>query len=168
MELSIHEILKNQMLAALATLKQGIDNCPDHQWNESHNDAPFSQAAFHGLFFLDYYLSEGEEDFKSQAFHREHTCLFRDYEELLDKKPEHLYSKAEITGYLGFCRQKIDDYFREKSRRDWLETSGHRNMSLLELAVYNTRHIQHHAAQLGLRLQQVSGRELQWVGSGWR
>jgi hypothetical protein len=41
-------------------------------------------------------------------------------------------------------------------------------MSRAELYVYNLRHIQHHAAQLSLRLRLDHGVNIAWVGSGWR
>ena len=32
-----------------------------------------------------------------------------------------------------------------------------------ELSIQVTRHVQHHAAQLGLRVQLITGKELDWV-----
>ena len=55
------------------------------------------------------------------------------------------------------------------------ETNGHsrgesgffwRESSRAELHVYNLRHIQHHAAQLGLRFQLAGGAPLEWVSEG--
>jgi hypothetical protein len=61
--------IRNQMMAALATLNQCIQNCPDNEWHKSHNDAPVSQVLFHTLFYADFYLSPSENEFKSQLFH---------------------------------------------------------------------------------------------------
>jgi hypothetical protein len=163
------EILRNQMLAALATLNQAINNCPDAEWNEVHNDAPFSQVIFHTLIFLDLYLSKDEEDFKAQIFHKEHKEIFKSYEELEDKLPVELYTREKIDTYFQFCRKKIEAYFGETIKKDPLEkTSFRRGMSVMELAIYNTRHVQHHAAQLGLRVQQITGKQLKWVSTGWK
>ena len=41
-------------------------------------------------------------------------------------------------------------------------------MSRAELYVYNTRHLQHHAAQLSLRLRLDAGVHTPWFGGGWR
>ena len=60
----IAEMVRSQFMAALGTLKQCIRNCPEEEWNQSHKDAPFSQVLFHTLFYLDYYLSASEEEFK--------------------------------------------------------------------------------------------------------
>jgi hypothetical protein len=43
-----------------------------------------------------------------------------------------------------------------------------RPISRAELHVYNLRHIQHHAAQLSLRLRLDAQQEIPWIGSGWR
>ena len=154
---------KNQMLAALATLRQCVETCPDGEWNAIHGDAPFSQAVFHTLFCLDFYLSSNEADFKNQTFHTAHAALFRDYEELEYKKAVHTYTLAEIKTYLEFCRQKI----MSLDVNDALKTSAHKNFSQLELCIYISRHTQHHAAQLGLRIQQITGEELKWFSSGY-
>jgi hypothetical protein len=164
----MHEAIKNQMLAALATLRRSVEDCPGAEWDQSHGDAPFSQAAFHALFYLDYYLSADEAAFKAQPFHRDRPQVFGEYEELRDQMAERRYTRHEIGEYLEFCRQKIGDYCGNRPETSWLLPSGRWNMSFLELAVYNTRHLQHHAAQLGLRLQQLSGQAQPWVGSGWR
>ncbi|MCL2214600.1 MAG: DinB family protein [Treponema sp.] len=161
------EIIENQMLAALATLKQCFDNCPDTEWEESHNDAPFSQVMFHTLFFTDYYLSVNEIEFKLQKFHIDNKNLFRDYEELEYKKAEHVYSREEIKKYFDFCFNKVKKYFKDNKSGIFTEDSAFIKMTVCELLIYLIRHIQHHAAQLGLRIQQITGKELIWVSSGW-
>ena len=163
----MREIIKSQLLAALATLNQCVSNCTDKEWNESHGDAPFSQVLFHTLFFLDYNLSPDAESFKAQQFHKDHKSIFRDYEELVDKEAQEIYTKDEIGVYLNFCREKIESFYAAIKAADFLEKTKHRDMTYLELAIYCTRHIQHHAAQLGLRLQLLSGNELKWVSRGW-
>ena len=171
------EILKSQMLAALATLNQCLENWPDPtevksppaggEWDGAHADGPFSQWLFHALFYLDYYLSRDVEDFKAQQFHSEHRELFRNYEELEDKEQEETYTKDEIKTYIDFCRDKIERYFGDANKRELLEKTVHRNMTVLELAINNTRHVQHHAAELGLYIEQITGKPLKWVSQGW-
>ena len=163
----MQEILKNQTLAALATLNQCIKNCPDTEWNESHGDAPFSQAVFHTLFHVDYLLSVDKEDFMSQKFHCGHKELFRNYGEFEHEGYAEVYSKDEIAIYLDFCLNKIKERFCGTNKIDVLEKSEFWEMTVLELSIDNIRHIQHHAAQLGLRLQQISGERLKWAASGW-
>jgi hypothetical protein len=163
----VKQILRDQMLAALATLNQCIQNCPDNEWQKSHNDAPFSQVLFHTLFYIDFYLSPTEHEFRVQLFHKQNKAIFRDYEELEYKKPEQIYTKEEILLYLKFCYDKINDYFKKIEDSNLLEKSSTKDMTFMELLIDTTRHIQHHAAQLGLRIQQLTGKELKWVSSGW-
>ena len=37
-----------------------------------------------------------------------------------------------------------------------------------ELHLYNIRHIQHHAAQLSMRLRLDAKAQVPWVGTGWK
>jgi aspartyl-tRNA synthetase len=158
--------LKKQMLAALSTLYQCIETCPKSEWDQSHNDAPFSQVAFHTLFCIDYHLSKNENEFKSQLFHEKNKNMFKDYEELEYKKAENLYTKDEIDNYMAFCYEKIENIYNTENI-ELNSTENPKNMSFIELSIYITRHIQHHAAQLGLRVQQITGKELKWISSGW-
>jgi hypothetical protein len=160
--------LKGQMLAALSTLHQCIETCPREEWDQSHGDAPFSQVVFHTLFYIDYYLSIDEDEFKAQPFHAENKAMFRDYEEMEYKKAENLYTKDEIDRYFAFCHEKIEKLFNNALAVKADVEQQCQDMSAVELIIYVTRHIQHHAAQLGLRVQQITGGELKWVRSGWR
>jgi hypothetical protein len=165
----VKDALRNQVLAALSTLRQCLDNCPDSEWDKGHNDAPFSQVAFHALFYTDFYLGRGELGFKDQEYHKTHPSLFSDYEELEDRQPVHLYLKAQLYEYLSFCAAKVAKSLDSEDDATLSGDSGfpHRRLSRLELYIYLIRHIQHHAAQLGLRVQTLTGRELSWVSSGW-
>ncbi|MHB9295824.1 hypothetical protein PilKf_01576 [Pillotina sp. SPG140] len=158
--------IRGQFCAALTTLKQCIDNCPADQWNKSHNDAPFSQVLFHTLFYADYYLSQDEQTFKEQPFHTEHPALFAAYEEFIDKKTETVYTKEEIEEYFHYCSKKLEYTVDSLTEKDVYEKSTLKNMTVMEVYIYNIRHIQHHAAQLGLRIQQINGTTLQWISSG--
>jgi hypothetical protein len=162
------EIIRNQMLAALSTLNQCLLSCPDNEWQETHHDAPFSQVLFHTLFYTDYYLSSDEGEFKSQDFHKKNKTLFRDYEELEYKQAEQIYIKEEIRAYLDFCQDKTNEYFNKTEDGNLSKKSKLRDMTVAELLIDNTRHIQHHAAQLGLRIQQITAKELKWISSGWK
>jgi hypothetical protein len=159
--------LKRQMLAALSTLYRCVETCPKSEWDKSHGDAPFSQVVFHTLFYADYHLSTSENEFKSQAFHEHNKNMFKDYEELEDRKAENIYTKDEIGAYMKFCVEKIENIYADEKNKDLGGKNFSKNMNYVELSVYVTRHIQHHAAQLGLRLQQITGKELKWISSGW-
>lgn len=156
--------LRSQFRAALATLAQIIDSCDDATWEADHSDDPVNRVVFHTLFFADLYLDRGEDVVRTQAFHREHPALFQDYEELEDREPRNVYSQADCRAYLAHCRRKVDTVLPRESLEVLMGESGFawRRISRLALHVYNIRHIQHHAAQLGLRRQLSGGPPLEW------
>ena len=170
MEPNLNTILLNQFEAAMCTLNQCIANCPDGEWSVPHPDGPFSQVLFHSLIFTDIYLGREEEAVKTQEFHEKNKAMFKDYEELEDRKPVQVYSREEIKRYFDFCLKKGRIEIAKESSESLGGESGfdYRKFSRLELYIYLIRHIQHHAAQLGLRIQLSTGRELRWVGSGWK
>ena len=165
---NIQGALAAQLGAALDTLGYCIEQCPDDQWQESHGDYPFSQVVFHTLFFCDFYLSGSMSEFRSQTYHRANPGFFKDYEEFENRQPRNLYERGEIVGYLGFCKAKAYSFLEAATEGQLSAVAHHKKgtMSVLELMVYLTRHIQHHAAQLGLRLQLLTGKEMPWFSKG--
>jgi len=157
-----------QMKAASATLKYCVDTCPDSEWDGAHGDYPFSQVVFHAIFYTDFYLGKDAVPFKDQSFHRLNAQTFADYEELEDRLPIRLYKKEFCERYLAFCREKIDTALADETADSLFGDSciSFRRMTRIELYIYSIRHLQHHAAQLGLRLQSITGREMPWVSSG--
>jgi hypothetical protein len=170
MEDSINSMLLKQFEASMCMLWQSITNCPKDEWNEEHKDAPFSQVIFHVLFYTDFYLEKNDNTIKNQEYHMKHKEMFKDYEELEAKKAINTYTKTEIDDYFGFCLKKGCEVISSEDSKSFYGDSGisFRKCSRLELYIYLIRHIQHHAAQLGLRVQQITGKELQWVGAGWK
>jgi hypothetical protein len=140
-------------------LENALLACPDELWNDRSKQPEFWYLAYHTLFFLDLYLSEGVEGFTPPA---PFTLTEMDPAGQL---PERLYTKEELQNYLNHGRQKcvglletITD--QEANRRcgfEWLE------MSTAELFLYNLRHVQHHAAQLNLILRQATNAAPGWV-----
>ena len=169
METLYNKIIMNQMEAALCTLAQCFTNCPESEWDESHGDYPFSQVVFHALFFTDYYLERDESAFKNQIFHRENKAFFKDYEELEYRQPQNLYERQKCGEYLKFCVNKCKTTLKLDNQETLEGPSGFSSKPFCraELYVHLIRHIQHHAAQLGLRIQKITGTELKWIRSGW-
>jgi hypothetical protein len=169
---TLKQLLENQLHAALCTLSTCIDRCPDAAWDGPIVNLAFNQAAFHTLFFTDYYL--GREDdvdaFKQQPFHRDHRGFFRDYEELVDRPQVLMYDRPTIQAYVQHCREKATRTIAEETEASLTAPCGfaRREFSRAELYVYTTRHIQHHAAQLILRLRRDFDEDIPWFGSGWR
>ena len=158
-------LLTRQLLAALKTLQFCIESCPESEWQKEHGDYPFSQVVFHTLFYTDFYVGRDSIPFKQQAFHLSHKEVFKNYEELENVIPVELYGKDFCLQYVDYCRAKIKEVLSMETPGVLAAESGisFRNMSRAELHVYTTRHIQHHAAQLGFRLQLITGKEMPWI-----
>jgi hypothetical protein len=163
------QLLGHQFEAALCTLGVCINRCPEAGWNGPVGNLAFCQVAFHTLFFADFYLGPSEAALRAQPFHRDYPAFFRDYEELQSRKQQLLYDRATVNAYLDHCRSKASQAVAAESAQSLAEHCGfeRREMSRAELHVYNIRHIQHHAAQLSLRLRIDFGVEVPWVASGW-
>jgi uncharacterized damage-inducible protein DinB len=81
---------------------------------------------------------------------------------VLPAKP---YTKEELQTYLAACRQKCqttiealtDDAAQQTCHFTWGE------VTFAELLVYNMRHVQEHAAQLSLFLEQKGNLTSDWV-----
>jgi hypothetical protein len=167
---TFRQLIVAQYEAALSTLKACVDRCPDALWNARVANYKFCQVAFHTLLFTDFYLGSDPESFRSQPFHLNNEGFFRDYEEFEDRAPVHLYEKEQILAYLAHCREKAREVI-PKETADTLSAPNRfrpRPSSRAELHVYNIRHIQHHSAQLILRLRLDTGDGIPWMSSGWR
>ena len=169
---TLKQLISNQFDAALCTLNACVDRCPDAAWDAPVANMKFCQVAFHTLFYADYYLGpDGEKDaFRAQPFHRENAAMFRDYEEFEPREQVLIYDRPSIRKYLQHCRTKAANAIESETAASLAAPAafGRRAFSRAELYVYNTRHIQHHAAQLSLRLRLDHAIEVPWVGSGWR
>ncbi|MBC7817767.1 MAG: DinB family protein [Planctomycetaceae bacterium] len=164
------ELIANQFEAAFCMLKTCIDRCPDAAWNAPVANLKFCQVAFHTLFFADFYLGQNADALRRQSFHRDHQPFFRDYEELENRVQVLLYDKPSIKTYLEHCRKKAAEVIAAETAESLAGPSGfeRRTFSRAELHVLNIRHIQHHTAQLSLRLRIDSQQDIPWTGSGWR
>ncbi|MDQ3193568.1 MAG: DinB family protein [Bacteroidota bacterium] len=156
MDSSFKEILWKQFGASIDMFENSITACPGELWN---TDSKFWYNAYHALFFLDYYLSDEPENFSPpQPF----TLSEFDPD---GEMPVRVYSKEELLSYLKFCRQKCHDLIAgltdETSAKRFV--NQYRNYSVIEILLYNMRHVQHHAAQLNLLLRQGTDSAPDWV-----
>ena len=156
------------MVAALKTLGQSIESFDDESWAAEHIDGAVNRVVFHTLFFADLYLNRGENGFEEQSFHKENPDFFKDYEEKENRPPKNFYDRSKYRECLEFCIEKARAMLESETEATLKGESGFywRKSSRTELHVYNTRHIQHHAAQPGLRNQLAGGDALKWVGEG--
>jgi hypothetical protein len=134
-----------QFGAALDTLDDAIQLCPDHLWtavlwndDEDARYGTFWYITSHTLSWLDLFLTGTMEGFKPP------TPFLR------GSLPEKPYTKEDVQTYLKECRRKskatIEALTDEKAYQvcifAWMEPT------FLELQLYSMRHIQEHAAQL--------------------
>lgn len=87
--------------------------------------------------------------------------------EFENRMPERTYTKEEVLTYLDFCREKCHRFIagitEENVKRDWVNESGTMRYHVIEILLYNMRHVQHHAAQLNLLLRQAINDDPEWV-----
>jgi hypothetical protein len=159
----------SQLLATFDMLKDCVDRCPPGDWQESHGDYPFSQVVFHTLFDCDYHLSDSEEEFRLQPFHRANPQVFADYAGLEDLLPLRLYDKDFALRYYGHCRAKTIAKIEGRTIGELAVPNSdiRKNMTRLERYLNIARHNQHHAAQLALTLQLLTGQETEWISWGY-
>jgi hypothetical protein len=163
-------LIANQYEAGLCALSHCLARCPDLHWNARVAKYPFCQVAFHTLFFTDYYLSRNVELFLKQPWHQDQRDLFGDYEQLEDREPTSLYTRPQLDLYSNFCRNKAAIVMAKETETALSAQAQfpRKDFSRAELHVYNIRHIQHHAAQITLRLRIDVGIDIPWVRSGWK
>jgi hypothetical protein len=166
-------ILWAQFGAAIDMLDQALVACPDSLWRQrlwsdpsDHplppESAEFWYLAYHALFWLDLYLSGSVEGFAPPA---PFTLEELDPAGVVPERP---YTKDELRAYLAYARQKcrttIETLKDEQARQpvDFPWARG-RAVSYVELQLYNMRHVQEHAAQLGLMLGQHGIHKDSWV-----
>jgi hypothetical protein len=162
------EILWHQFGAAIETLQNALEACPDELWQrrlwrEPEGQPEFAEfwyLAYHTIFWLDYYCSESAEGFKVPP---PFTVSELDMDGLL---PERVYTKQELQTYLEYagakCQAKIeslaDENEPQRVRSNW------RVKTVAELLLYTMRHVQEHAAQLNMLLGQETDSAPGWVG----
>lgn len=162
----IKESLWKQFGASIDMLHNAIKMWPNERWNTRKK---FFYNAYHCLVFLDYYLTYPvANDFNSPLPFTLAGDGVTVEDAVDDVIPDKIYSKNELLDYLNASREKcykvISGLTEENINDRWIEPSGHMNYSVLELLLYNMRHVQHHAAQLNLMLRQEINNAPKWVG----
>ena len=151
----------DQFGAALDTLEDALNLCPDALWTmvlwKDKDDARYGHfwfIAYHTLFWTDLYISG--DDFKG---FKPPPPFVR------GRLPDNPYTKEQIHTYLDQCRRKCreailgltDETANRVMRFEWIEAS------YLEMQLYSMRHIQEHAAQLNLALGQQDIEGQDWI-----
>jgi DinB superfamily len=155
-QVTIRESIWNQFGASIDMLENAIKMCPHEHWDTALN---FWYAAYHCIFWTDYYLTTEPGKFAPPA-----PFTFSEFDPT-GKKPDRTYTKTELLAYVTHCRKKASQLITgltlEKLNDRWI--NNYKNFSLLEMFFYNVRHIQHHAAQLNLLLRQTINNAPAWV-----
>lgn len=154
------QMVWNQFGGALQMLENAIVACPKEVWGSERQPQAFWYLAYHTLFWTDYYFSETtEKAFQPPA---PFTKGEFDAEGVL---PERVFSKEELLAYLTFVKAKSRTFIQsltpEKAQERF--AGEYKTLTLHELAIYNTRHVQHHAAQLNLLLRQQVDSAPDWA-----
>ena len=161
----LRDSLWNQFGASIDMLGNAITMWPDELWSTKKK---FYYNAYHCLIFLDHYLTlPASQDFSSPlpfTFAAEGVVVQDTIDDLM---PDRIYSKEELLEYLSASREKcfnvISGLNDENINDRWIKPSWNMNFSVLELLLYNMRHVQHHAAQLNMMLRQEINNAPRWV-----
>lgn len=154
------QVVWSQFGAAIDMLENAMRAAPDHVWSDGSKRMEFWYVAYHTLFFLDYYLSDDPKAFAPPA---PYTLSEFDSDGAL---PDRVYTKEELLGYLEHGRRKCRAALAALTDESAARPCGfeRRDMSRMELHLYNMRHVQHHTAQLNLLLRQSIDSAPTWVG----
>ena len=154
-----NESLWGQFGAAIDMLDNAIQACPNSLWIDPSRRPQFWYLAYHTLFFLDYYSSGRDRDFRPPA---PFTLGELDPAGVM---PDRAYSREELERYLEHGRAQSAAEIAALTEARALERCAFErlDLSVYELVLYNLRHVQHHAAQLNLILRQAVDAAPGWV-----
>jgi hypothetical protein len=167
--MEVRSALKSQYHAALKTLHDVIEKCPEELWNDpADSSAPFWRVAYHTLFYAHLYLQQNQEAFTPWARHREEAQYISSVPREANRPPKQCepFTRKDLLDYCKECDGMIDggvdalDLSAPQCGFPWYK------MPTLEHQIVNIRHIQHHAAALSSRLRRSAGISINWVGKG--
>ena len=160
----IRENLWKQFGASIDMLHNAIAMWPEEKWLAKKK---FFYIAYHTLVFLEYYLTNPPPSNFSAGLPFTESNIVVEYA-VDDLTPDRIYTKEELLNYLQStrekCRNAIAGLTEENIYDRWVEPSGQRNYYIVELLLYNMRHVQHHSAQLNMMLRQEINDAPAWVG----
>ncbi|MFB9076564.1 DinB family protein [Flavobacterium procerum] len=155
MENWLKKVLWRQFGASIDMLENACKLCPETFWD---TQAEFGYKAYHCVFFLDYYLTRNPIGFTPPE-----PFSLSEFE---DRMPERIYTKEEVLNYLYFCRKKCRDLIAgldDVENAFWQNESESMRYNIIEILLYNMRHVQHHTAQLNLLLRQHIDDAPEWI-----
>lgn len=165
MDISFKEILWNQFGASIDMLINVITHTPEPYFVRNKR---FYYIAFHSAIFLDYYLTVPQKDFNQILPFTFTEPDHRPKEAVDDLVPDKMYSKEELVEFIKMSRAKcksliyslnaetINDRFKEGDDPQDMD------YPVLEILLYNLRHVQHHTAQLNMYIRQDFDIHMEW------
>jgi hypothetical protein len=168
------ESLWKNFAAEIDMLKNIIVICPDEIWRVERK---IFYMTYHTVIFLDYYLTSPVKDFHPDLHYTIGDPDHLPAGAIDDVIPVRFYSKEELLTYISSIREKckkiIKQTPKEKFSERWInddEVNIHGlcpslviKYNLLEILLYNFRHVQHHVAQLNLLLRQNANIATEWI-----
>lgn len=143
------EPLRQQFGASLDMLERAIIACPEAVWGDPSADPQFWYVAYHTLFWLDVSLADPGQPF---APPEPFTLAEMDPAGVM---PPRTYTQRELLEYARHCRQRmhalLDGLTDETAAapRKFNALDG----TVLEVMMFNMRHVHHHTGQLNLLLR---------------
>ena len=151
--------------ASIDMLGNAIKLWPEEHWNTNKK---FFYNVYHALVFLDYYLTIPPKNYAAPLPFTLTEPGHIPQDAIDDVVPDRIYSKKELLDYLqssrekcrnliaGLTAEKLNERWIDESENMYLELSSSDALSysVLDILLYNMRHVQHHAAQLNLFLRQ--------------
>jgi hypothetical protein len=165
----VKKIITGQFEASLWMLNECLRKCPPEHWDGRVAKYPFWHVAYHTLCFVDLYLSPSEAAFQFRDLHPQGQ------REFADEYPSRRFDQRELAEYVVICREKALATLASETRESLESPSGFHWLPFTrgELHLYNLRHLQHHAGQLGAYLRRVDEalqdpQAVRWARTGWR
>lgn len=166
----VKQVLRSQYLAALATLREVIEKCPDELWYNDSFETPVWQIAYHAVFFAHSYSRRSDAEFDPWSKHQANV----QYPDGIPGPPDpesdkalvaDPYSREDVLEYCDFCRDTFDAVLESTDVSSMESGFWWYKVSKLEHLLVNIRHIQHHAAQLADRLRVNYRQGINWHGA---
>jgi hypothetical protein len=166
----LRKVLWNQFGASIDMFANLIAMWPDSYWNLTNK---VYYLSYHTFLFLDYYLTIPPTNYTAPLpFTMISPAKVPPYA-IDDLLPTRLYTQKELIDGLQICRQKckqvIFSLTEESMHRLWIDQpddiAGGSTLkySVLEILLYNLKHVQHHVGQLNLLLREETGQAADWV-----
>ena len=168
----LRQVLWNQFGASIEMFKSTIELWPDQHWNL---ESKAYYLSYHTFLFLDYYLTIPPTEYSAPL-----PFTMSPWDKIPafavdDLLPERLYTKNELIEHLQICQEKchhvIFNLTEEMLKRVWIDQPDDiaggvtLKYSVLEILLYNLKHVQHHVGQLNLMLRQETGHAADWVAN---